>query len=187
MVLSVLTGLIFPLVLGALSFALFARQASGSLLVRDGQIVGSGLIGQRFTGPEYFHCRPSVAGDDGYDARASGGSNLGPASRKLHDAVRDRAEDYRRVNGLPRDAEVPADAVMASASGLDPHISPANAELQVPRVARERGLYEHQVRRLVAKHTHGPQLGFLGEPYVVVLSLNLALDQLAARSSPRPK
>jgi K+-transporting ATPase ATPase C chain len=176
--LTFLTGVAFPLALAALARPLFPRQADGSLIVRDGAVVGSELIGQGFSGPGYFHPRPSAAGD-GYDAASSGGSNLGPANPKLHEAVRRRAEDYRRKNGLAADAPVPADAVTCSGSGLDPHISPADAALQAPRVARERGLDEAAVRRLVAEHTSGRQFGFLGEPRVNVLPLNLALDRAA--------
>jgi K+-transporting ATPase ATPase C chain len=190
-VLIFLTGVVFPLGLAALAFPLFPRQAGGSLIVRD-RIVGSELIGQEFTGPGYFHPRPSAAGH-GYDAAASGGTNLGPANPKLRDGakddpatsdvdesfagVRELAESYRIRNGLAPDAIVPVDAVTRSGSGLDPHISVANAALQVARVARARGLSEETVRRLVADHTRGRQLGILGEPRVAVLPLNLALDQ----------
>jgi K+-transporting ATPase ATPase C chain len=177
--LTVLTGCIFPLLLFALGWWLAPNQAAGSLITRDGVVVGSRLIGQNFTGPEYFHSRPSGAGN-GYDGTASGGTNLGPSNQKLIDSVRKLAQDYRKFNGLPEDAIVPIDAVTSSGSGLDPHISPANAELQIVRVARVRGLDEDAVRRLVAAHTEGPQLGFMGSPRVSVLELNLALDQAAA-------
>jgi K+-transporting ATPase ATPase C chain len=183
-VLTVLTGVAFPLVLAALCCPLFPYQARGSLIRRDGNVVGSELIGQKFTGPGYFHARPSAAGDDGYDPTASGGSNLGPANPKLREAVQARAEEYRRGNGLPADAVIPLDAVTSSGSGLDPHISPADAALQVPRVARERGLTEPSVRLLVAQYTSGRQLGFLGEPRVAVLPLNLALDRHAPAAPP---
>jgi K+-transporting ATPase ATPase C chain len=187
--LTVLTGVVFPLVLTVLARAFFPRQAAGSLLARDGAVVGSRLIGQAFSGPGYFHPRPSAAGA-GHDGLASGGTNLGPASAKLRDGdegfvgVRRLAEAYRRDNGLAPGASVPIDAVTRSGSGLDPHISPANAELQVLRVARERRLSEDAVRRLVAENTQGPDLGFLGQRRVEVLSLNLALDRLAPRSAP---
>jgi len=174
--LTLLTGVAFPAVLAALAWPLFPRQAGGSLAERDGVVVGSELIGQDFTAPGYFRPRPSAAG---YDATASNGSNLGPAHPKLRDDVRQRLADYRAENGLAPDAVVPVDAVTASGSGLDPHISPANAALQVKRVAAARGLDEADVRRLVAEHTSGRQFGFLGEPRVSVLTLNLALDRAA--------
>jgi K+-transporting ATPase ATPase C chain len=147
-------------------------------LTRGGIVIGSEFIGQNFTRPEYFQLRPSAAGS-GYDATSSGGTNLGPFNRRLIDDVRQLAEDYRRRNGLPPNATVPIDAVTSSGSGLDPHISPANAELQIGRVARARGLSEEAVRRLVADHIQGPQLGFMGSPRVSVLDLNLALDRAA--------
>jgi K+-transporting ATPase ATPase C chain len=157
---------------------LFPRQAAGSLLTRGGIVVGSEFIGQNLTRPEYFQPRPSAAGA-GYDGTASGGTNFGPSNPKLIEDVRRLAEDYRRNNGLPPDALVPIDAVTRSGSGLDPHISPLNAALQVPRVARARGLSQDAVRRLLADHTQGRQLGFLGDPRVSVLELNLALDRVA--------
>jgi K+-transporting ATPase ATPase C chain len=186
------TGVAFPLALALLVRPMFSYQANGSLASRDGLVVGSHLIGQNFSGPGYFHPRPSAAGA-GYDATASGGSNLGPSNPKLRDGapgdpvagaepylgVWQWADDYRRHNDLSPDAVVPIDAVTHSGSGLDAHISPANAELQVGRVARIRGLSEEAVRRLVAEHTEGRQLGFLGEPRVSVLALNLALDRAA--------
>jgi len=192
--LTLLTGVIFPFALAALARPLLPRQAGGSLIVRE-WIVGSELIGQDFTGPGYFHPRPSAAGR-GYDAAASGGTNLGPANPKLRDGtkddpatpgvdesfagVRELAEGYRTRNGLAPGAAVPVDAVTRSGSGLDPHISPANAALQVARVARARRLGEESVRRLLAEHTRGRQFGILGESRVAVLPLNLALDQAAA-------
>ena len=181
--LTVLTGCIFPLVLFALGRLLCPGQAAGTLATRNGVVVGSRLIGETFTQPEYFHPRPSSAGA-GYDGTASGGTNLGPSNPKLIQDVRQLAEDYRGRNGLAQDATVPIDAVTRSGSGLDPHISPLNAALQVPRVARARGVGEDLVRRLVAGHTQGRQLGFMGNPRVSVLDLNLALDR-AAPLTPR--
>jgi K+-transporting ATPase ATPase C chain len=178
LVLTLVTGVVFPLVLLAVAHVLFPHQANGSLARRHGTVVGTEWIGQDFNGPGYFQPRPSAAGD-GYDPRSSGGSNLGPDNPRLRQAVGRRAVEFRRRNGLPADALVPVDAVTASGSGLDPHISPANAELQVGRVARVRGLSEDAVRRLVAEHTSGRQLGLLGEPRVAVLRLNRALDRLA--------
>jgi K+-transporting ATPase ATPase C chain len=175
-----LTGVLFPLLLAPARLA-FPFQADGSLVSRHGRVVGSLLLAQDFREPGYFHPRPSAAGDNGFDPLASGGSNLGPGNPKLRDDLRTRAERYRSVNGLAADTLIPIDAVTCSGSGLDPHISPANADLQAPRVARERGLSEETVRRLIADHTHGPQFGFLGRPRVFVLALNLALDETAAR------
>lgn len=186
-------GLIFPGVITALARVVFPRQAAGSLITQGGRIVGSDLIGQSFTAPGYFHPRPSAAGI-GYDASRSGGTNLGPTSEKLiygihrkvpdgsreagdYDGVRDLAAAYRAENGLPPTAPIPADAVTRSASGLDPHISPANAALQVARVAKTRGLSEAAVRSLLAKRTEGRQFGILGEPRVNVLLVNLDLDR----------
>ena len=174
---TVVTGFIYPVVMTGLAQALFPYQANGSL-VRDssGNVIGSALIGQNFTDPKYFHPRPSAAGKDGYDATDSGGSNLGPTNQKLIDAVRQRAIAYRQENGLAPDAQVPVDAVTASASGLDPDISPANAYMQAARVAKARGLPESQVKMLIDHHTQGRTLGILGEPRVNVLELNMALD-----------
>jgi K+-transporting ATPase ATPase C chain len=176
-VLTVILGIIYPAVMTGFAQVLFPHQANGSL-VRDasGSVVGSTLLGQNFAKPEYFHPRPSAAGDNGYDPMSSGGSNLGPTNQKLIDSVRDRADAYRQENGLAPDAQLPVDAVTASGSGLDPEISPANAQLQVARVARERGLSDAQLRALVDRYTEGRTLGFLGEPRVNVLKLNLALD-----------
>jgi potassium-transporting ATPase KdpC subunit len=178
LVLTLVAGMVFPLLLFVVGRALFPRQAEGSLLRRGGLTIGSRWIGQEFTRAEYFHPRPSAAGN-GYDATQSGGTNLGPNNPQLAESLQQFAEQYRRRNGLARDAKIPMDAVTRSASGLDPHISPANAALQIPRVARARGWNEETVRRLVAQHTDGRQLGFLGEPRVSVLELNLALDSLA--------
>ena len=176
--LTLLTGVAFPLLLALVARPLFPHQADGSLVLRDGVVVGSEHIGQTFSGPGYFHPRPSAAGN-GYDALASNGTSLGPTNPKLRAEVGQLAEAYRRLNGLSSDASVPIDAVTRSASGLDPDISPANAGLQTARVARARGLEENDVRRLVAEHTTGLQLGFLGEPRVNVFGLNLALDRAA--------
>ena len=179
--LTLLTGCVFPLGLFAIGHVLFRDAADGSLLTRNGVVVGSRVIGQDFNRPEYFHGRPSAAGS-GYDGLSSGGTNLGPLNRKLIEDVRGLAEEYRRINQLPVDAMVPIDAVTRSGSGLDPHISPANAALQVPRVARARGLSEDAVRHFVTVHTQARQWGFMGSPRVSVLDLNLALDQeVAAR------
>ncbi len=172
-VLTVLLGIIYPLAVTGLARLIFPRQAAGSLIEKDGKVIGSSLIGQPFSGPSYFHSRPSAAGS-GYDGTASGGTNLGPTSQKLMDSVKAAAESLREENpGSP----VPIDMVTASASGLDPHITPAAAEFQVPRIARERRLSEDEVRRIVREHAEGRQFGILGEPRVNVLELNLALDE----------
>lgn len=174
-----LTGVVYPLVVTGISQLAFPARARGSLVFDDaGNAVGSQLIGQEFAGPGYFVGRPSYAGD-GYDAAASGGSNLGPTSRELRDTVATRVAQVRAREGLTSDAQVPIDLVTGSGSGLDPQISVASAELQVPRVARERGMTEEAVRALVNEHTDGRQLGFLGEPRVNVLLLNMALDRAA--------
>jgi K+-transporting ATPase ATPase C chain len=173
---------IYPLAVYGLGQIAFRDRANGSL-IRDetGAVVGSRLIGQPFTADRYFHPRPSDAGANGmtYDPTSSGGSNLGPTSQKLRDTIAQGVADYRAQNGLATNAPVPADAVTASASGLDPHISLRNAELQTPRVARARGLAEDRVRELIRANTDAPSLGFLGEPGVNVLGLNLALDRQA--------
>jgi K+-transporting ATPase ATPase C chain len=174
---SVVTGLVYPFAITGVSQGLFNRQANGSIITRDGAPVGSSLVGQAFSDPSYFHGRPSAAGADGYDASASSGSNLGPTSRALADRVAEDVARIRTENGLTSEARVPVDAVTASASGLDPHISPAYAALQAPRVARARGVSESAVRALVDRFTDGSTLGVLGEPRVNVLLLNLALDE----------
>ncbi|MCU0603563.1 MAG: K(+)-transporting ATPase subunit C [Desulfobacterales bacterium] len=168
---------VYPLVVWVLAQGLFPGEADGSLIRRGGTVVGSERIAQSFTRPGYFHPRPSAAGAAGYDAGNSSGSNLGPLSKKLADAVKERVEAYRAENGLPPDAPVPADAVTASGSGLDPHISPANAYLQAPRVAHHRGVDRRAVDTLIAANTEGRDLGLFGEPRVNALKLNLALDR----------
>jgi K+-transporting ATPase ATPase C chain len=194
LILTLLTGALFPLTLFVLARPFFRAQIKGSLLTREGVIIGSELIGQNFTGSGYFHPRPSAA-RAGYDAASSGGTNLGPANPKLKDGatddpktadidesfagIRQLTEDYRKQNGLAPDVTVPIDAATRSGSGLDPHISPANAALQVARVSSARGISTDLVRSLVAEHTSGRQLGFLGEPRVAVLQLNLELDRTA--------
>ena len=170
----ILCGL-YPMLVWVMAQGLFPTEANGSLVMRKGTMVGSKLIAQGFTDPKYFHPRPSAAGQ-GYDATSSGGSNLGPTSKKLMDTVRQRVENYRSENNLAPDAMVPADAVTASASGLDPHISVQNALLQAPRVTRARGLSEDIVLTQINLHTEGRDLGILGEPRVNVLMLNLALS-----------
>jgi K+-transporting ATPase ATPase C chain len=166
---------IYPLTVWLLAQGLFPARANGSLIEKGGRIVGSTLISQGFTDPKYIHPRPSAAGE-GYDAASSGGSNLGPISKKLIDEVRQRVVDYRAENDLTPDTLVPADAVTASASGLDPHISLKNALIQALRVARARGMSEAEVKKLVKMHAEGRFLGLIGEPWVNVLTLNLALD-----------
>jgi potassium-transporting ATPase KdpC subunit len=185
LILTLLTGCIFPLLLFAIARPLFPRQASGSLVWRGQTTIGSELIGQQFTRPEYFHPRPSAAAS-GYDGASSGGANLGPNNPRLIKGAADftgilqLAEEYRARNGLAPDTEVPIDAVTRSGSGLDPHISPSNAALQLSRVAHARGLSEETVRRLVANYTESRQFGFLGNPRVRVFELNLALDRMSA-------
>jgi potassium-transporting ATPase KdpC subunit len=172
-VLTVLLGVAYPLAMTGLAQLLFHHQAAGSLLRQDGRVVGSSLIGQPFSGPGYFHSRPSAAGA-GYDPQASGGTNLAPTSRKLivDQVGAAAAAAHAERPGTP----VPVDLVTSSGSGLDPHLAPASAAFQVPRVARERGMPEDVVRQLVRRHTAGRQLGVLGEPVVNVLELNLDLD-----------
>jgi K+-transporting ATPase ATPase C chain len=175
-VMTVLTGLIYPAAVTGVAQVVFPSQAHGSLLTENGKVVGSRLIGQNFSKPEYFHPRPSAAGANGYDATSSSGSNLGPTSRKLIDRVKASVEQYRKENGN-YDGPIPADAVTASGSGLDPHISPANAGIQAARVAAARGADVARVRTLIEGATEHPWLGFIGESRVNVLELNLALDR----------
>src|SRR5271169_4662785 len=177
---TVLLGVIYPLVVTGLAQVLFRDKANGQLIVRNGEVIGSRIIGQAFTAPGYLHSRPSAAGN-GYDAANSGGSNYGPTNKKLIDRV---AGDVSALQVDHPGTDVPIDLVTASGSGLDPHITPAGAEFQVARVARERHLSEDAVRRLVQEHTEGRQLGFLGEPRVNVLLLNLDLDRVGAPPLP---
>jgi potassium-transporting ATPase KdpC subunit len=171
---TVLLGLIYPLVVTGIAQVIFPDKANGQLIERNGQVIGSRIIGQPFTSPGYFRSRPSAAGANGYDAAGSAGTNYGPTNKKLIDRVKADAENLQAENpGKP----VPVDMVTTSASGLDPHISPAAAEFQIPRVAKERGMSEDGVRRIVAEFTEGRQFGFLGEPRVNALLLNLALDE----------
>jgi len=171
---TLLLGVVYPLTITGLAQVLFPDKANGQLIERNGTVIGSRIIGQGFSSPGYFRARPSAAGT-GYDAANSGGTNLGPTNKKLIDAVGAGVKGANKENpGVP----VPIDLVTSSASGLDPHISPANAAFQSPRVARERGVPEAEIRRLVEIHSAGRQFGFLGEPVVNVLELNLALDEL---------
>ena len=169
---TVIFGLLYPLAVTAVSQLLFPHQANGSLIEKNNQIVGSELIGQSFTGPGYFHSRPSAAGT-GYDASQSSGSNLAPTNHQLIDRIK---SDAAKLHAENPNMPIPIDLLTASGSGLDPEISPAAAEFQIPRIARERGVSESQVRQLIAKHTLARQFGFLGEPRVRVLELNLDLD-----------
>ena len=178
LVMTLLTGFIYPMAVTGLAQLLFADKANGSMIERDGKSLGSTLIGQNFNSPRYFHGRPSAAGNDGYDAAASSGSNLGPTNKVLIAQVFKQAEKVRVENELGQESAVPADLVTASASGLDPHISPEAALLQITRVARERQLSEQEVRRLVERHIESPQLGILGESRVNILLLNLELDKI---------
>jgi potassium-transporting ATPase KdpC subunit len=186
--LTLLTGILYPVAMVGLAHLLFPRQAEGSLIVRDGQVIGSALIGQTFSSAQYFHPRPSAAGDKGYDAGNSSGSNLGPTNKTLIETVRSRASTLREHEPGINHGEIPVDLVTASGSGLDPEITPAAAEIQVPRIAKARGLSEEAVRTMISAHTRGRMLGVLGEPGVNVLELNLALDNLrASENSKSPR
>lgn len=178
LVMTILLGLGYPLAVTGLAQLVFPDRANGSLLYRDGKIIGSELIGQNFSEEQYFHGRPSGAGADGYDAAASSGTNLGPTNQLLIQTISERIAKIKQENNLGADTRIPADLVTASGSGLDPHLSPEGVLLQIPRVARARGLSEDVVRTLVEKYTEKPQLFILGEPRVNVLKLNSALDQL---------
>lgn len=176
---TVLLGIGYPLIVTAFAQVLFPKQANGSLITQNGKVVGSHLLGQPFTEPGYFWARPSAAGSAGYDPTASGGSNLGPTNKTLIDRVNKSVEQVQATNpGTP----VPVDLVTTSGSGLDPDITPAAAAFQIPRVAKERGMTERDVEALVSKHTQGRQFGFLGEPRVNVVDLNLNLDEVHAMS-----
>lgn len=180
LVLTVFTGLIYPGVVTGICQIFFRNQANGSLIVQNGKVIGSSLLGQAFKRPEYFHPRPSGAGNDGYDPTASGSSNLGPTNQKLYDRVKASAEQFRKENP-DYTGPFPADALTQSASGLDPDISVANAAAQVARVAKARGASTSQIESIIASTTEGRDLGYLGEPRINVLKLNLALDRRLSR------
>lgn len=177
---TLVLGIAYPLLMTGICQVLFPHQANGSLITADGKVIGSELIAQNFTKPEYFQPRPSAAGNDGYDATSSGGTNLGPTNQKLIDKTKAAIEKFRKENP-DFTGPLPADLVTASASGLDPHLSPDSAKAQALRVAKARGVSTDQILQLVAQFTEPPDLGILGEPRVNVLKLNLALDQRFAR------
>ena len=185
-VLTVLTGIVYPLAVWGIAQTIFPAQAGGSLIVAGNKVVGSSLIGQNFSSPRYFQSRPSAAGDKGYDAANSSGSNLGPTNKALIDAVKLRLKSFIESNPAANPRQVPVDLVTASGSGLDPEISPAAAGLQVARVAHARGISEDQVRQLIAENTRPRSAGIFGEPGVNVLLLNLALDRLAGSHGATP-
>ena len=184
-VLTVLTGIVYPIAVWGIAQVIFPRQAGGSLIVAGDKVVGSKLIGQNFSSPRYFQPRPSAAGDKGYAADNSGGSNLGPTNKTLIDAVKLRLKNFVESNPGTDVHQVPIDLVTTSASGLDPEISPAAADLQVLRVAHARGLSEDQVRQLITENTRSRSAGIFGEPGVNVLLLNLALDRAAGSHNAR--
>lgn len=179
---GVLLGILYPLLMTGLAQTFFHNKANGQLIVKNGVVIGSRIIGQDFTGPAYFHGRPSAAGANGYDATASGGSNYGPTNKKYIDRVE---ADVATWQGENPGVSVPVDLVTTSGSGLDPDITPAAARFQIPDVAKARGIPEDQLKELVAKHTIQRQFGFLGEPRVNVLELNLALDKIAGKAAPQ--
>ena len=185
-VLTVLTGIVYPIAVWCIAQTIFPSQASGSLIVAGNKVVGSSLIGQNFSSPRYFQSRPSAAGDKGYDAAGSSGSNLGPTNKALIDAVKLRLKNFVESNPGTDARQVPIDLVTASGSGLDPEISPAAASLQVARVARARGLSEDQVRQLIAENTRSRSIGIFGEPGVNVLLLNLSLDRVTESHGATP-
>jgi potassium-transporting ATPase KdpC subunit len=176
LMLTILTGLLYPGLVTGICQMIFPNQANGSLIVKNGHVIGSALIGQSFTRREYFQPRPSAAGVDGYDPTASGGSNLGPTSQKLADRVKSSIAQFRKDNP-DFTGPIPADLLTASGSGLDPHLSPASISAQAPRVAVARGISIDQIQQLASEFTEGRQLGFLGEPRVNVMRLNSALDE----------
>jgi potassium-transporting ATPase KdpC subunit len=183
-VMTILLGVVYPLAITGICQVFFPYQANGSLITAGGKLIGSELIGQNFTKPEYFQPRPSAAGSDGYDPRSSGGSNYGPTNQKLIDRVKTSLQKFRKEN--PDDqGPIPADLLTASASGLDSHISPASAGAQAARVAKARGVSVEQVNQLAAQFTERPDLGILGEPRVNVLKLNVELDRQAPRKHPQ--
>lgn len=176
--LSIVTGVVYPLTMTGIAQALFPYQANGTILSKEGKPIGSELIGQHFEAPGYFHGRPSAAGQDGYDGANSAGSNLGPTNKTLLETVEKNIEKVRKENEMQPSQAVPSDMVLASASGLDPHITPAAAYLQAKRVAKERGLKVQQVENLIQRQLEGRQFGIFGEPRINVLKLNMALEQL---------